>query len=153
MHKQFRVVIEAQEDFAKFKGNFAPIQIHDLFEKFYIIETFPGSHRNLPFIFLDGQHDGYLGIVLARQSSDFLVALAKKMIRYLKNQIKERPGLEKVMEKVSIMQYRLPGEEASLKLILFIPWKDPQQFVPLVEELDFVQGAFIKKLADIANVW
>jgi hypothetical protein len=140
MKNVFNTTIETQPNCKKIKGKCLPIQTHTGVEPIQQIFTFDSSRKNFPYIFIVTKTHYYLGITLARQSSDFLVNLAKKIIS------------EKKITKINLMQYMLPKDISSLKLIIFRELIQEVDFNSTQKELTDIQTQFTEKQQKIIDL-
>jgi hypothetical protein len=97
------------------KGKFSPIQFQKEIMEIHKIYTFPSEKGTLPFIIFDLNKQVYIGITLARCSSDLLVALAKKTIGFVKSKQEQKNSIFEI----SLMQYMFPKDFSSNRLIAF----------------------------------
>jgi len=132
MKNAFNTTIQTQPNCKKIKGKCLPIQTHSGVEAIQQIFTFDSKRKNFPFIFIVTKTHYFLGITLARQSSDFLVNLAKAIISKQK------------ITKINLMQYMFPKEFTSLKLIVFRDISQEEEFHNTQEELSLLQTYFIE---------
>lgn len=132
MKNAFNTTIQTQPNCKKIKGKCLPIQTHSGVEAIQQIFTFDSKRKNFPFIFIVTKTHYFLGITLARQSSDFLVNLAKAIISKQK------------ITKINLMQYMFPKEFTSLKLIVFRDITQEEEFHNTLEELSLLQTYFIE---------
>jgi len=139
MKNEFDQLIKNQPNCKKIKGKYLPIQTHTGIESIEQIFTFDSQRKNYPFIFMVTKTHYYLGITLARQSSDFLVNLAKKMISDYK------------ITKINLMQYMLPKDISSLKLILFREIGQAIELNDIIKDFSEIQTRFIAKQQKIID--
>jgi len=140
MKNAFNTTIQTQLNCKKIKGKCLPIQTHGGVEVIQQIFTFDSKRKNFPYIFIVTKTHYFLGITLARQSSDFLVNLAKNIIS------------EQKITKINLMQYMFPKEYTSLKLILFRELTQEAEFGGIQNELSQIQTEFIDKQQKIIDL-
>jgi hypothetical protein len=142
MDKNFIQITKVQNNFRVLKGKYTPIQVRAKLIQPEKIITFDSRRALLPFVCFHGTAENLFGTVIARQSSDILVKIAKKLI---------------ILEKsenfnLNLMQYRFPKETASLKLIIFCSWDDHNNFEQIKEKLQAFQKEFLHKVQKLVDL-
>ena len=137
----FKEFIHSQNNVSEIKGKLAPLLEQHGIQEVESIWILSAVKQNLPVIFIKKQNKYYMGITLARQSSDLLVAIGKKII---KNNWKN--DVPKYM-----VQYRFPKDLNSLKLVLYCEWAEIDQYKEILESLIRIQEKFLDCLEKIAE--
>ncbi len=134
-------LVKRQESSMIVPGKLFPLQIDKKIEVIEQIITFQSKKKYYPYIFFRGKSLNFLGIVLARHSSDLLNMIARRLLISMKFS-----GLD-------LIQYHFPKELNSIKLIALFKWEGIDNFNKIVCNLEQIQINFdqtIKKFIKLA---
>ncbi len=137
MRKSTRLLLELvkkQESYKNVPGKLIPLQIDKKVEVIEQIITFQSKKRYYPYIFFQGKSLNFLGIVLARNSSDLLTMIVRKLL------------ISMNFNGIKLIQYYFPKEANSIKLIVLIKWEINDNFKKIISDLDEIQIKFDKTL-------
>lgn len=127
------------------KGKCTPLATPTGVEKIKHVFSFESPQKLLPFYLFETKVHSYIGITLARQSSDFLVLLAKKTIAQYKSSHNATTG------KFFVMQYQLPKDYASVKLIVLSVEDAHTEILSITHALADIQSLFHTKLTRLVD--
>ena len=133
-------LVKTQESSKNVQGKLIPLQIDKNIEVIEQIITFQSKKRYYPYIFFRGNSLDFLGIVLARHSSDLLNMIARKLI------------IPMNFHGINLIQYYFPKEVNSIKLISLFKWKNIDDFKKILGNLDEIQIKFDGSLKKFANL-
>jgi len=133
-------LVKTQESSKIVKGKLSPLQIDKKIEVIEQIITFQSKKRYYPYVFFLGKSLDFLGIVLARHSSDLLNMIARKLIISMK------------LHGINLIQYHFPKEANSMKLITLFNWENVDDFKKILGTLDEIQIKFDNNLKKFANL-
>ena len=134
-------LVKTQESSKSVKGKLIPLQINKKIEVIEQIITFQSKKRYYPYIFFQGKSLDFLGIVLARHSSDLLTMIARKLL------------ISMSFNELKLTQYYFPKESNNIKLITLFKWKNIDKIKKILSDLDQIQRKFdetLKKLTKLA---
>ncbi len=137
MRKSTRLLLELvkkQESYKNVPGKLIPLQIDKKVEVIEQIITFQSKKRYYPYIFFQGKSLNFLGIVLARNSSDLLTMIVRKLL------------ISMNFNGIKLIQYYFPKEANSIKLIVLFKWEINDNFKKIISDLDEIQIKFDKTL-------
>lgn len=138
----FKEFILSQANILEIKGKYAPIQDQDGIQEVECIWVLAAVKQNLPVLFIKIQKKYFIGVTLARQSSDLLGMIGKKVIKnHWKSKIPKY-----------LIQYRLPKDLNSLKLILYCEWAEFEEYEKIISQLVDIQEYFQKSIEKIADL-
>jgi hypothetical protein len=126
------------------KGKFDAIQTQDRVEEIKALITFrePSIKQSLPGVILQTSQQVFIGITFARNSSDLLLLLGKKVLH---------AKTEKTGPKFSLMQYMFPKDYSSTKLLILTSLQSLDEFNTQWNTLKSLQSEFLKKLARLVD--
>ena len=127
-------LVKSQESSKIVKGKFPPLQIDKKIEVIEQIITFQSKKRYYPYVFFQGKSLDFLGIVLARNSSDLLTMIVRKLL------------ISMNFNGIKLIQYYFPKEANSVKLIVLFKWENIDNFKNTIADLDEIQIKFDKTL-------
>jgi hypothetical protein len=127
----------------KVKGKYTPLVTKAGIEQIKKISLLESTKRYYPYLFFETEKNIYVGITLARQSSDLLVLIAKKYITQLR---KENHDFS-----MNLIQYTLPNDYSSNKLILISKLEPNSDIITLKELLTKIQEGFSQRLNQLAE--
>ncbi len=134
-------LVKSQESSMTVPGKLSPLQIDKKIEVIEQIITFQSKKKYYPYIFFQGKSLNFLGIVLARHSSDLLNMIARKLLISMK------------FRGLNLIQYHFPKELNNIKLIALFKWENIDNFYKTIGDLDEIQINFdqtIKKFVKLA---
>ena len=130
-----------------YKGKFSALYTSTGIESVDKCASFDSLLKHHPLFYFQTKNHKFLGISLARQSSDLQVIIAKHVLKELMEKNEE---ISAIIGKTAMMQYRIPKDQTSLKLISLLEWTDVSEFIPLTQILQVIQSEFRQKLKQIA---
>jgi hypothetical protein len=131
----------------KIKGKYTPLSTPQSIEQVDAIWIIESKKKFLPYIFIETNQTKYLGIALARNSSDLLNAIAKKLILNQK-------AKTKLTESSFLIQYMFPNDFSSVKLFALTEWKDINQATFLFSWYEEIQTLFLQKISHLVSlIW
>jgi len=133
-------LVKTQELSKNVKGKLIPLQINKKIEVIEQVITFQSKKRHYPYIFFQGKSLDFLGIALARHSSDLLNMIARNLIIPMK------------FHGINLIQYYFPKELNSIKLIALFKWENIDDFKKILSNLDEIQIKFDGSLKKFANL-
>ena len=134
-------LVKTQKSSKNVRGKLIPLQIDKKIEVIEQIITFQSKKKYYPYIYYQGKSLNLLGIVFARQSSDLLTMIARKLLTSMD------------FQGINLTQYYFPKETNSIKLITLFKWENIDDFKKILTNLDEIQRKFdetIKKLVKLA---
>ena len=143
MRKSTKLLLElvkTQESSKNVQGKLISLQIDKNIEVIEHVITFQSKKRYYPYIFFRGKSLVFLGIVLARHSSDLLNMIARKLI------------IPMNFHGINLIQYYFPKELNSIKLIALFKWENIDAFKKILNNLDEIQIKFDNNLKKFANL-
>ena len=153
----FKIFLGTKAKLKKFRGKKAPISYHSDIYEILDIYQFPSDLPHYPLFYFQAKRIQYIGITLARQSSDFVKLVAKKILRdpmlnkfSLKTPFTHDNG-SLDLSKTSLLEYHFPRDNMSLKLILLVQWLDLDQYEAIEGLLKFLQKEFIVQLKNLVK--
>ena len=132
-------LVKTQESSKNVQGKLIPLQIDKKIEVIEQIITFQSKKKYYPYIFFQGKSLNFLGIVLARQSSDLLTMIARKLL------------ISMNFNGIKLIQYYFPKETNSMKLISVFPWENIDNNKKILADLDQIQRKFDETLSKFVN--
>lgn len=145
----FKEWLQQQENLTLVKGKYISLTTMGYIEEIKKICTFKSPKNNFPFLFFQSKVNFYLGITLARQSSDLLVLIAKKLLN--KVPFTDPPSESNYY----LIQYMLPQDFASLKLILLRKFNSPispSSLDSVKNQMIEFQAHFVQSLKKIVDI-
>jgi len=133
-------LVKKQESSKNVPGKLIPIQIDKKIEVIEKIITFQSKKRYYPYIFFQGKSLDFLGIVLARNSSDLLTMIVRKLL------------ISMNFNGIKLIQYYFPKEANSVKLIVLFKWENIDNFKKRLTELEQIQTKFDKTLKKFSKL-
>ena len=134
-------LVKRQESSIIVPGKLSPLQIDKKIEVIEQIITFQSKKKYYPHIFFRGKSLNFLGIVLARHSSDLLNMIARKLL------------ISMNFRGLNLIQYHFPKEMNSIKLIALFNWENIDNFNKILGNLEQIQknfGQTLKKFTKLA---
>ena len=129
-------------DLIRVKGKLPAIQDRGQIEDIKDIYILEDAKSTFPTLYIHGKSKEFLGIVIARQSSDFLAMLAQKLVKNGKVS-SEHP--------MAILQYPFPTYLVGMSLLAITPWGVPEDLDCIIMDLNVFQKAFRQKLFSISE--
>ncbi len=127
-------------DLFRIKGKLPGIQDHGQIEHLKDIYMIKDPKSSFQTLYIHGKEKEFLGIVLARQSSDFLALVAQKMVKKLDHP-PEHP--------IVVLQYPFPTYSVGVSLLAISPWEEAEDLDSIFADLRTFQKAFRHKLYSI----
>lgn len=127
----------------KVKGKYTPLTTSTGIEEIKKISILESRKPNYPYLFFESTSNIYVGLTIARQSSDLILLIAKKYINQLRKENKE--------VNIYLIQYMLPNDYSSNKLIVLSRLEPDTNIEKLKEFLSKIQEEFLLKLNQIAE--
>ncbi len=128
------------------RGKCTPLFIESSIQEIKKLYTFSSLKKTLPFVFFQMKEFVFLGIVIARQSSDLEAILASKLIRKMGKKHRDFDS-----SNFKIIQYRFPEDLNSLKLIVIRDWVDIEDFESITTNLQDIQSNMRRKMHQIMD--
>lgn len=133
-------LVKKQESSKNVPGKLIPLQIDKKVEVIEQIITFQTKKRYYPYVFFQGKSLDFLGIVLARNSSDLLSMIVRKLL------------ISMNFNGMKLIQYYFPKEANSVKLIVLFKWEIIDNFKKIISDLDEIQIEFDGSLKKFVNL-
>jgi hypothetical protein len=127
----------------KVKGKYTPLMTSQGIEEIRIISLLESTKPHLPYLFIETEKNYYIGLTLARNTSDLLVLIAKNELRKIKS--------KEVSTPFYLIQYMLPADFSSNKLIVLAPLSESVDVHQLKTHLQTLQHVFLMKLNQLAD--
>ncbi|MCK5344511.1 MAG: hypothetical protein KAR20_13950 [Candidatus Heimdallarchaeota archaeon] len=124
-------------DLYRVRGKLPPIQEREGIEPIKDIYIIEYTKNKFPTLFMQGNSKSFLGIILARQSSDFLALIAQKRVK---------EGEIQTRYPISVVQYPFPTYSIGTSLLALTPWLDVEELEPIFSYLRTFQKSFRSKL-------
>src|SRR5208283_3321275 len=147
MQNAFYDFCRSLTNFKTVSGKFSSIQFESELKYIKRIGHWDSGKKNLPFVIFQTANESFLGIVLARQSSDFLAGLAKRVLSKLDCEGNESNEKSKSV----LLQYMFPKEFASTKLIVLVKWINRFDFQAFTQKLLSIQQLFLQKMQELLD--
>jgi len=139
MHQSGKAKLHGHDLF-RVKGKLPPIQEQGKIEHIKDIYMIKDPKSLFQTLYIHGKEKDFLGIVMARQSSDFVALVAQKMVKKRDNST-ELP--------IVVLQYPFPTYSAGVSLLAITPWEETQNLDRIFADLRAFQKAFRQKLYSI----
>ena len=123
MHQSGKAKLHGYDLF-RVKGKLPPIQEQGKIEHIKDIYMIKDPKCTYQTLYIHGKEREFLGIVVARQSSDFLALVAQKMVKKWSSSTKFP---------IVVLQYPFPAYSVGVSLLVITPWEE-------VEDLDRTFG-------------
>ena len=107
---------------------------------------------NYPYVCFETKKFTFLGLVIARQSSDLLTHIAKKTILELKKSGNMEECAFLVQNSVKLLHYKLPMENHQVQLIAFFNWFKEEDSLGILRSLETIWAKYTKKIHSLASV-
>jgi len=133
-------LVKKQKSSKTVPGKLIPLQIDKKVEVIEQIITFQTKKRYYPYVFFQGKSLDFLGIVLARNSSDLLSMIVRKLL------------ISMNFNGIKLIRYYFPKEANSVKLIVLFKWENIDNFKNIIADLDEIQIKFDKTLKKFAKL-
>ena len=141
MKKSAFQAFSSRTGFQRVKGKFSPFSTSAGIESIKEVAIFASNRKNYPFYLFETSNSIFLGIMLARQSSDLLVLIADRVMKEMKLPFSG----------VKLVQYAFPKENTGAKLLALVSVSEPRKTEPILEGLQKLQAQYIDKLNHLAD--
>ena len=152
MKNELRTSLKSQYKLQKLHGKFYAIQYGSEIVKIRKIHIFPSKKMNYPYLCFETKKFTFLGLVIARQSSDLLTHIAKKTILELKKSLNAEVCAFFELNSVKLIHYKLPLENHQVQLIVFFNWSKEEDTTDILRNLKTIQVKYTEKISSLASV-
>jgi hypothetical protein len=139
MQQKGKVKLQGHDLF-RVKGKLPAIQDHGQIEPIKDIYMIKDPKSTYKTLYIHGKEKDFLGIVISRQSSDFLALVAQKMVKKRDRSI-ELP--------IVVLQYPFPTYSVGVSLLAITQWEDAKDLDRIFTDLRAFQKEFRQNLYNI----
>ena len=134
MGNPFRNALSENFKLQKVRGQFSPIIINSIVVDLTNVYKF-GENLFFPLFYLKTRDKHFLGITIAKQSSDIVNILAKQFL-------KQYSGTFTPKKQLKILEYHFPNDNHHLKLLVLVEWTEIEDHNTLIQILTETQKNF-----------